>query len=252
MCYISYKKIKIYKKKCYIIIMLDFEKIKANIEAVHNDEILPPMSITTEIPAENKLVILIDIVGFSKGTTKEQVYKIYCFEHYVIKQVISNLRNFKNRIKINQFIPTGDGCYIVADECEPKLALDFLVSLIKGFQYIKNGDKEPWALRASAIFGECVPFLDLAHHKNYIGEGMNEAARILSYGQNALENKYLAENPDAKVLDAKLFSRNSLYIGESLADELSNYGDEKNIYYFEKVADKHGKCRDITVLQGLK
>ena len=34
--------------------MLDFEKIKANIEAVHNDEILPPMSITTEIPAEKR------------------------------------------------------------------------------------------------------------------------------------------------------------------------------------------------------
>lgn len=232
--------------------MIDFEKIKDTIDALHNDGILPPMSITTEMPAENKLVILIDIVGFSKGTTKEQVYKIYCFEHYVIKHVISNLRNFKNRIKINQFIPTGDGCYIVADECEAKTALDFVVALITGFQYIKNDDKEPWALRASAIFGECVPFLDLAHHKNYIGEGMNEAARILSYGQAALEKKYLEESPDRTVLDSKLFSRNSLYVGESLAEELVNYGDEKSIYKLPQVPDKHGKCRDITVLHGLK
>lgn len=233
--------------------MLDFKKIRNNIETRHKDEILPPMSITTEIPAENKLVILIDIVGFSKGTTKEQVYKIYCFEHYVIKRVLSNLFNFKNRIKINQFIPTGDGCYIVADECDAKLALDFLITLVSGFQYINKGDNNSWALRASALFGECVPFLDLARHKNYIGEGMNEAARILSYGQSALEKKYLQENPEATIMDAKFFSRNSLYVGDSLSSELKNYVDsQRQIYNFKQISDKHGKCRNITVLHGLK
>lgn len=242
----------IYAKTGYIINMLDFKKIKADIRAVHNDEIIQPMSITTKIPAEKKLIILIDIVGFSKGTTKEQVYKIYCFEHYVIKNVLSNRHRFTKRIKISQFIPTGDGCYIVADECEPCLALEFIITLIKNFQYIKNDDKEPWALRASAIFGECVPFLDLARHKNFIGEGMNEAARILSYGQSALEKQFLKDNPDANENDAKNFSTNSLFTDESLASELINYGDGRNIHKLIQVADKHGKCRDITVYQGLK
>lgn len=233
--------------------MIDFTKIKANLEAARKSGVLPPISITQEIPAENKLVILIDIVGFSKGTTKEQVYKIYSFEHYVIKQVLSNLFNFKNRIKINQFIPTGDGCYIVADECDPKLALDFLVTLITGFQFLSEDEKNPWALRASALFGECVPFLDLARHKNYIGEGMNEAARILSYGQSALEKKFMEENPECTVSDAKVFSRNSLYVGDSLSEELVNYAEsEKNIFRLENISDKHGKCRNVTVLQGLK
>ncbi|MCQ2584937.1 MAG: hypothetical protein MJ185_05050 [Treponema sp.] len=233
--------------------MLDFEKIRADFEAAHKDEILPPMSITTEIPAENKLVILIDIVGFSKGTTKEQVYKIYCFEHYVIKNVLSNFFNFKNRIRINQFISTGDGCYIVADECDPKTALDFLVALISGFQYIEKDDPNPWALRASALFGECVPILDLAKHKNYIGEGMNEAARVLSYGQAALEKKFLEDNPEAEIIDAKLFSRNSLYTDESLSEELKDYvSSENKIFHFDNISDKHGKTRNVTVLQGLK
>lgn len=233
--------------------MIDFEKIKKNFETIRSSEILPPLSITTGIPAENKLVILIDIVGFSKGTTREQVYKIYAFEHYVTKHVVSNLVSFKNRIKINQFIPTGDGCYIIADKCEPKIVLDFLITLVGGFQYIKNDDENPWALRASALFGECVPFLDLAHHRNYIGEGMNEAARILSYGQSALEKKFLEENPGSADIDAKHFSRNSLFVGESLSEELVKYADgEKTLYKFNQIADKHGKCRDITVLQGLR
>lgn len=236
--------------------MLEFnrlEKIKANIEALKNDEILPPMPVAMEIPAENKLVILIDIVGFSKGTTKQQVYKIYAFQHYVLKNVLSNRFSFGNRIKINQFIPTGDGCYIVADECDEEVALDFLVTLVSGFQYVKKDEEYPWALRASALFGECVPFLDLAHHKNYIGEGMNEAARILSYGQAALEKEFLKENPNAQISDAKIFSRNSLYVGEGLAGKLADYAnDGSRLYTFKQISDKHGKCRDITVLQELK
>lgn len=233
--------------------MIDFEKLKSDIEFKYKDEILPPLSITADIPPENKLIILIDIVGFSKGTTKEQVYKIYSFEHYVIKHVLSNLFDHKNRIHINQFIPTGDGCYIVADECEPEIALDFLTALVRGFQYLKTDDEEPWALRVSALYGECVPFLDLAHHKNFVGEGMNETARILSYGQSALEKKFLEENPEMKISDAKSFSRNSLYVGESLAEELKEYSEAgRNIFFFKQIPDKHGKCRDITVLQGLK
>lgn len=233
--------------------MIDFDKIKNELEAKYKDEILPPLSITAEIPAENKLVILIDIVGFSKGTTREQVYKIYSFEHYVIKHVLSNMFNLSNRIRINQFIPTGDGCYIVADECDPKTALDFLVSLIKGFQYIKEDVENPWALRVSALFGECVPFLDLARHKNYIGEGMNEAARILSYGQGALEKKFLEDHPEGKVADAKVYSRNSLFVGDNLSDELKSYkGESQSVFLFKNISDKHGKCRNVTVLQGIK
>lgn len=231
----------------------NLERIKNNIEAIKKDQILPPIPIAMDVPSETKLVILIDIVGFSKGTTRQQVYKIYGFQHYVLKKVLSNRINFESRIKIDQFIPTGDGCYIVADECDSQIALDFLVTLVSGFQYLQKDGEDPWALRASAIFGECVPFLDLAHHKNYIGEGMNEAARILSYGQSALEKKFLADNPEAETLAAKMYSRNSLYVGDTLSKPLAEYAnDGNNLYEFVQVPDKHGKCRNITVLQGLK
>jgi len=233
--------------------MLDFDKIKTDFETARNEKILGPASFTADVFAENKLVILIDIVGFSKGSTREQVYKIYAFEHYVLKQVLSNFLDFNKHIKINDFIPTGDGCYIVADECSPEHALNFLVTLVKGFQYLNEDAEHPWALRASALVGECVPILDLAHHKNYIGDGMNEAARILSYGQAALEKAYLNKNPEKTVTDAKLFSRNSLYVGDSLSSALSEYSDEgKNIVHFSGIPDKHGIKRNISVLQGLK
>lgn len=206
-----------------------------------------------EIPEEQKLIILIDIVGFSKSTTREQVYNIYLFQRYLISQVLSNrMGSFSKKIHIRNFIPTGDGCYIVADECEPEVALDFLVTLIGGFKEVESEDGKQMSLRASALIGACVPFLDVAKHLNFVGEGMNEASRILSGGQKQLEEKYTQENPEAEELAAKMYSRNCLYLGDSLIDCIQDYQEDcKAIISFKDVPDKHGKTRNVTVLQGI-
>jgi len=206
-----------------------------------------------EIPEGNKLIILIDIVGFSKSTTREQVYNIYLFQRYLSSQVLSNRMDlFTKKIKIRNFIPTGDGCYIVADECEPEAALDFLVALIGGFKELVNEEGQHLSLRASAMIGSCVPFIDIAKHLNFVGEGMNEAARILSGGQKCLEDKFKSENPAASELDAKMYSRNCLYLGDSLIEQIKDYQEDcKTILTFKEVTDKHGRKRNVTVLQGI-
>jgi len=108
-------------------------------------------------------------------------------------------------------------------------------------------------LRASALIGSCVPILDMARHKNYIGEGMNEAARILSGGQKSLEEEFLRKNPDKSEADAKAFSENSLYLGLSLAEGIESYADAcQEVVRYEGVADKHGKRRDIVILRGVQ
>lgn len=225
--------------------------LRENAEKFLDNGILPP-TLLSEIPEEKKLIILIDIVGFSKSTTRQQVRTIYIFQRYVLKNILSNKLSLQEKIRISEFIPTGDGCYIVADACEPETALDFLTTLVGGFQYIKMEDDVHLSLRASAEIGECVPFIDMAKRKNYIGEGMNEAARILSYGQSALEAKYKAAHPEADVISAKMFSRNSLYVGKSLADNLEDYREDcAGIYELKDVTDKHGKKRDVWVLNGL-
>ena len=86
----------------------------------------------------------------------------------------------------------------------------------------------------------------------FVGEGMNEASRILSGGQAALEEKFRSENPDAEPSQIKLYSRNSLYLGNGLMEAAENFKDKcSSIYKFYGVPDKHGMKRDITVLQGL-
>lgn len=236
---------------------LSFDDLQAEIDE-HRKEKLFRISKSmpnpiAEIPEENKLIILIDIVGFSKRSTREQVYNIYLFQRYIISQVLTNrLGSFTKKIHIQNFIPTGDGCYIVADECTPENALSFLVALVGGFKEIQDENGNTLSLRASALIGSCVPFIDLAKHINYVGEGMNEAARILSYGQKALEDQYMEKHPDAEILDSKKYSRNSLYLGESLFFKLEDYQEDCNeIIRFSDIPDKHGKTRNIAILQGI-
>lgn len=203
-----------------------------------------------DIPETRKLIVLIDIVGFSKSSTREQVYNIYLFQRYLVSKVLSSkMIHSDKKIKIRNFIPTGDGCYIIAEECEPEIALDFLISLIGGFKEITNGNEKQLSLRASALIGSGVPFIDIARHLNFVGDGMNEAARILSGGQKVLEDLFKSENPAVSDAEAKLYSRNSLYLGDSLAEKIEDYSEECNkIFCFENVSDKHGKTRNITVL----
>lgn len=206
-----------------------------------------------EIPEKRMLIILIDIVGFSKSSTRQQVYDIYFFQKFLISQLIANKLDFSKQIKIVHFIPTGDGCYIIAEDCNPEVALNFLIELIARYKAIQKDSENPRSLRVSAEIGNVVPFIDMAKHLNFIGEGMNEAARILAYGQKALEEKFMEENAEAPLENSKLYSRNSLYLSDAFKNVISNFEKQcERVVTFSQVPDKHGKKRNITVLQNVK
>lgn len=232
----------------------DFSSIPQLLSDFHSEKILTMTgsfsNFMAEVHEEEKLVILIDIVGFSKDSTRNQVYKIYLFQRFLGNQILTNKIASRGKIRISHFVPTGDGCYIVADKCDSRTALNFLITLLSGFKKIKLENGLSISLRASALIGTVVPFFDMAHHLNYIGEGMNEAARILSGGQKALEEKYLSEHQEAAKGEEKLYSRNSLYLGDSLTDGLEEFREDYTDFFsFPQVADKHGMKRNISVLQ---
>lgn len=233
---------------------MNLEGFHQDIEEIRNERILQfskeMPSLMAEFPEQKMLIILIDIVGFSKSTTRQQVYDIYLFQRFLVSQVLSSKFDFSKHINISQFIPTGDGCYIVADECKPEVALKFLIALIKNYEYLQQEEDNPRSLRISAEIGNCVPFIDMAKRKNYIGEGMNEAARILSYGQKALEDKFMNDNPGCSVEQSKIYSRNCLYLSQAFDGVIDEYKENCNsVIPFSNVADKHGKTRNLTVME---
>ena len=206
------------------------------------------------VPSEEKLVILIDIVNFSKNDSRTQFADIFIFQKYMRSFIFSQKFSFEKKIRIQNFIPTGDGCYIICEKCDAVLAVDFLITMISGFQNLLDFQNEPMGIRCSALIGECIPFIDLAFHKNYVGNGMNEASRILAYRKKILEDEYIEKGNSES--EAKNFSKNSLFLGKSLFADLDFSDVDKNrvseIHTLKDVVDKHGKIRDVVVLRGIK
>ncbi len=207
------------------------------------------------IPIEKKLIVLVDIVGFSKKNTYDQWRGLMIFQQYLRSTVLKS--NLLRHVNVTHFVPTGDGCYMLANECEPELALEFVCSIVRGFQKVQPEDEFPLSLRASALIGQVMPIMDLAMHKNYIGEGMNEGSRVLSGGQKSLEEFYIQNyrkehNKEPVNEDVKMFSRNSVFVDDSLSGYVQKFAEFGKLYEFKNVADKHGKMRNITVLQGIK
>lgn len=225
----------------------------------------------SRIPEETHLIILIDIANFSKNNSRQQILYIYLFQKFLR---IFNIQYFaKNKImcheaiQISNFIPTGDGCYMIANKCSANGAVDFLCSLISEFKKIKDSDGKNIPIRVGALIGKCIPFMDIAHHKNYFGDGMNETARVLTGGQHNLEKYYefkikqnsqnqISQNTQnkeiAKIdnLEIKKFSENSLFVDDSLKDALKAKKDlGQNLITIKNVTDKHGKQRDVTILR---
>lgn len=228
------------------------KKMKDSFTEMVTYQPLPVSKIVGNVPEETKLIILVDIVGFSKFTSRQQLYAVYLLQHYILKKLVKNTLNFEKKLRVTNFIPTGDGCYIIADNCKPEVALHFLVSLTGGFQYVKIEDCQNNGLRVAATFGNCIPFFDLARKKNFVGEGMNEASRILSGGQKYMEEIFIKEHPQAKEADIKVFSKNSLFLAKSLCEKqlLEDYQEcYEKLYELEEVTDKHGKKRDVWCLQ---
>jgi len=228
------------------------EKIDSKIDLLKS--VIQQRNLLGSVPSEEKFVILIDIVNFSKNDSRTQFADIVIFQKYMRSFIFSRNFSFEKRIRIENFIPTGDGCYIIAEKCDTVLAVDFLITMISGFQNLLDFQNEPMGIRCSALIGECIPFIDLAFHKNYVGDGMNEASRILAYGQKFLEDEYIEKGNSE--LEAKNFSKNSLFLGKSLFADLDFSDVDKNrvseIHSLKDVVDKHGKIRDVVVLRGIK
>jgi len=222
----------------------------------HKHEILE--KVIGKIPEVSKLIILTDIVNFSMRDSRQQIEDIVLFQLFLKSNSFQNKISFKQNINIEKFIPTGDGCYIIADEDNPEKAVNYLIKMISELKKFSSHLEEPIDIRVSALLGNCFPFRDVANNLNFIGDGMNEASRIMSGGQKKLEEQFMKENgldPVEKESQNKAndFSKNSLFLGDSLAKEAEKYKAELDrMCFYESVPDKHGLTRNITALVGIK
>lgn len=126
-------------------------------------------------------IILLDVKGFSTKETHEQiniVNYLYAIISYVL--AVTNYRS-KGRPTI---VTTGDGCYIIYPSHEapviPLMAINYrnAYSLTPGkssnmLRSLYNED-----IRICCHIGPAIQLRDITGNVNFIGEGMNDCARL--------------------------------------------------------------------------
>ncbi len=196
-------------------------------------------------------VILIDVVGYSKYDTLAQNAILTTIKRAVLEQ----LRPLFVGIPFNpilQIIPTGDGFYFVCDENINDRFHNIGFAIFSAMHVMQNriikesgrdlksGNRIE--LRVGCYLGECDFFIDLAGNKNCYGIAMNEAARVLSYGQKEAERKFNGVDTSSSLfLSSKVFQQSKPLIDYMNKDlNLQVQCDDLGL-----VADKHGIERKI-------
>ncbi|MBM4165508.1 MAG: adenylate/guanylate cyclase domain-containing protein [Ignavibacteria bacterium] len=124
-------------------------------------------------------VAMLDIVGFSKLTNEFQVKKVYTLEN-IIRQTPTFQTTNQNSLCIKT---TGDGailCFFDDMEAPLKIAIEIQSALAKNNQ--KLTDEQKIDVRIGINIGQVSVRRDLAGNADIIGNAVNKAERLMSFG----------------------------------------------------------------------
>jgi hypothetical protein len=147
-------------------------------------------------------IVLVDVANYSRYDTAGQSAILTMFYESLRLAEFSN-DLFSGEPSIDQIVPTGDGCFIVFKPEVTDRVFKSVFSIHASFYALQrrllNGAKTESAgdsigIRLACHTGDVDFILDSAGNRNAYGTGLNETARILHYGRDAIR-KQLSEDP---------------------------------------------------------
>ena len=126
-------------------------------------------------------IIFLDIVGFSKKNSNIQKQLIQ-----KLSQIITNSPQIKKLATENLVqLPTGDGVALAiwSDPQTPLMALFEIHKAIKEHNIINSEDLKI-EVRTGINSGEIFTVLDINERRNIVGEGINNAQRVMDFGDS--------------------------------------------------------------------
>ena len=194
-------------------------------------------------------------MDYSKGNSL-QLAAILTVFNAVINHILFKLKSI-NRLA-EQIIPSGDGCYLIFNENLNHSFFKIVLIIINEMNNLQNDILRKFSqslnfdyklhLRISCTLNETDFFYDIAGNRNCYGIALNEAARILTSGQNEILMRYPNENS----INSVFFDKTVLNQASSLIKKLNNNSlYNPSIIDLGNVSDKHGMKRNIWWLKDL-
>lgn len=147
-----------------------------------------------KFPVIRTSVVLVDVIGYSKLSSGEQLTLVLALQDSLrsgFLPAIAAASGLQPKDVVSGFVPTGDGFYCIV---EPPLASwgPLLGLGVRNFMPValKQTPLASQKIRVAVHYGDIVPFYDMADKVNYVGDGMNECARLFNPIEPAKEVVY--------------------------------------------------------------
>jgi len=137
-------------------------------------------------------IILFDIVGYSTLSDENQYITIYLMNQKL--KDFFRLLYGQSLLNIDEvvlgFAPTGDGAYIILNHSLAGYGLFLAISLRTTLLQLKNQANNLFSgLRTAICFGPAIPIEDLTGNNNFVGNGLNDCARLLSVDKEIIADQ---------------------------------------------------------------
>lgn len=180
-------------------------------------------------------ILLIDIVGFSKLGNRKQ-YELISTFNTLYKKTIKLISGGKPMVL--DFIPTGDGFYILLEPEYKGDGLPFSLSLKNMARKFKRDIPFFEGIRIAVHSGYLIKLDDIRGNPNYLGDGLNQCARYLNIRVPA-EHEYYDEGGFTIVSESHYSTFNKKY------KEDRNFIKTLQVLGFKRsqkmeIKDKHG------------
>lgn len=184
----------------------------------------------------NTDIVLIDIIGFSHNTSKEQLEIItYLTKSYskVIRMLLNNSQMSFSKM-LEGIVPTGDGFYCILNPRLKGYGLILALNFVFFSEHMVKRNKKLTGIRAAVHTGEVAPFTDILGHKNFIGDGLNDCSRHM---------QMRSASPGAVIASLSAFESFEKFLHLHPDFEELMHRQELKRSSLQEFEDKHGRIR---------
>jgi len=155
-------------------------------------------------------IVLLDIVEFSMLSNADQFVAVNLITE-LLRECI-RIWGLPALLKTDQivagFAPTGDGFYVILNPALADYGPFLALALRNRFLVDKKRGSLPYhGIRVAVHFGEAVEFTDITGRVNFVGDGLNDCARLLQDKQIRTKAKQFAGDSNFVVVSQTSWQR---------------------------------------------
>ncbi|MGA2678521.1 MAG: hypothetical protein ABSF37_04360 [Sedimentisphaerales bacterium] len=195
-------------------------------------------------------ILLLDVVGFSKLPNDKQLATAIVITKE-LKETIGLLTRLtfvqKDEVVLG-FIPTGDGFYVILHPAFAGYGIFLAISLRSSLLLAAKRAKNLFSgIKTAVHLGDAFPFEDITGKTNFVGDGLNDCARILNAKADQCPAPKIPEDDNYVVISESAYNQFEITYPVSEDNKISKdnkvflntIGFKKSDFF--KITDKHKK-----------